>query len=190
MNKRKHAYDDKKEEDPDKKRKTTTTTLVSLKVSQLRKTGYNNIKEWLEAADSKNVYIGRRERVFIHHNDIYAKEPPGSKSLQLGGVCYKKVAENPQQSCSQLATRSITEFAPGSYVSAKGTVVEFFRIHASKFQNPFTIKEEGGRQNCIDRFSDYLQKHEVDVTELCGKTLGCWCAPEPCHGDAILRKLR
>ena len=25
------------------------------------------------------------------------------------------------------------------------------------------------------------------LSELRGKTLGCWCAPEPCHGDVLAR---
>lgn len=27
---------------------------------------------------------------------------------------------------------------------------------------------------------------EVLKSELRGKTLGCWCAPKPCHGDVLL----
>ena len=25
------------------------------------------------------------------------------------------------------------------------------------------------------------------LAELDGKTLGCWCAPNPCHGDVLVR---
>lgn len=29
-----------------------------------------------------------------------------------------------------------------------------------------------------------------DLHELRGKTLGCWCHPEPCHGDVLCRLVR
>lgn len=28
------------------------------------------------------------------------------------------------------------------------------------------------------------------LTPLAGKTLGCWCAPNPCHGDVYVRLCR
>jgi uncharacterized protein YabN with tetrapyrrole methylase and pyrophosphatase domain len=43
------------------------TTKVCIKVSNLRKIGYNNLREWM--ADDRNVYVGRRGRVFIHRKD-------------------------------------------------------------------------------------------------------------------------
>ena len=50
--------------------------MVSLKVNELRKRGYDNVSEWLSNAN--NLYIGRRMRIFIHTKQI-TKEPIGTK---------------------------------------------------------------------------------------------------------------
>lgn len=32
-----------------------------------------------------------------------------------------------------------------------------------------------------------LPRTAAALPELAGKTLGCWCAPRPCHGDVLVR---
>lgn len=61
------------------------------------------------------------------------------------------------------------------------------------FGNPFEIGRNGDREEVITRFREYAQDrmyHDPDyrtrVKALHGKTLGCFCAPEPCHGDVLL----
>lgn len=65
----------------------------------------------------------------------------------------------------------------------------------TRFGNPFKLDEDGGsytREESIDKYRDWFKdKIENDeqfkeaVHELKGKTLGCWCKPQPCHGDVI-----
>lgn len=57
--------------------------------------------------------------------------------------------------------------------------------------NPYVV-EDYGRQKSIEKFRDaFLDKLEHNerfrksVLELEGKTLGCWCKPQSCHGDVI-----
>jgi hypothetical protein len=56
--------------------------------------------------------------------------------------------------------------------------------------NPFRIGQAGTREEVIAayeahlRFSPELRRR---LPELRGKVLGCWCAPEPCHGDVLAR---
>ena len=38
--------------------------VVSLKLQQLKQRGYNNVAEWL--SNSKDLYVERRMRMFIH----------------------------------------------------------------------------------------------------------------------------
>jgi hypothetical protein len=65
---------------------------------------------------------------------------------------------------------------------------------ASKWCNPFKSKQYGDR--CIELYEQHLDKLLEDESNLFeflllrGKNLGCWCAPKPCHGDVIVRKLR
>jgi hypothetical protein len=66
----------------------------------------------------------------------------------------------------------------------------------SKWGNPFdwrgnkkTIPVKD-RSEAIARYEAYLlAKPELlqSLPELKGKDLACWCAPEACHGDVLLR---
>lgn len=58
----------------------------------------------------------------------------------------------------------------------------------SKWGNPFTL-HTGSRRDVIERFRSYLlgtPRLLADLDELRGKDLVCWCAPLPCHADALL----
>ena len=65
----------------------------------------------------------------------------------------------------------------------------------SIFGNPFSIGKDGTREEVIIKYRDYFYKKLVDmnfwnaVQTLKGKTLGCWCCPQKCHGDVILELL-
>ena len=59
----------------------------------------------------------------------------------------------------------------------------------SKWGNPFVIGRDGTRREVVEKYRDLLNSSpslvEEAKQELTGKVLGCWCAPELCHGDAI-----
>lgn len=62
------------------------------------------------------------------------------------------------------------------------------RGRGSIWGNPFVIGEHGTRDQVIDRFAEWLPtqpKLMAKVHELHGKTLGCFCAPQRCHGDVL-----
>ena len=57
----------------------------------------------------------------------------------------------------------------------------------SKWANPFKVKSSS-RTGCTDQYRDYvLASPELmgRLGELKGKVLGCWCAPERCHGHVL-----
>lgn len=57
--------------------------------------------------------------------------------------------------------------------------------------NPFRIGHDGDRAEVIERYERYLLESPhllASLHELKGKTLGCWCAPQPCHGDVLARR--
>lgn len=59
----------------------------------------------------------------------------------------------------------------------------------SKWANPFSIKKYG-RVGCLKKYKKYIENNEVlmnSLKELDGNELGCWCHPEPCHGDILLK---
>lgn len=60
----------------------------------------------------------------------------------------------------------------------------------SKWGNPFTIGRDGTRQEVIGRYERWLLTQPellAALPDLAGKTLACWCAPRPCHGDVLAR---
>lgn len=69
-----------------------------------------------------------------------------------------------------------------------------FPQRESVFANRFKIGKDGTREEVIRKYEeDIIKKLEEDVllrrelVMLKGKNLGCWCHPEPCHGDVLLR---
>lgn len=57
-----------------------------------------------------------------------------------------------------------------------------------KWGNPFVIGLDGTRREVVERYRAYLMNSPdllASLPELEGKTLGCWCAPLPCHGDVL-----
>ena len=61
----------------------------------------------------------------------------------------------------------------------------------SKWGNPFIIGRDGDRKTVVRKHQIWLQQ-SGDVSrdaleQLRGKDLVCFCAPEPCHGDALLQ---
>jgi hypothetical protein len=60
------------------------------------------------------------------------------------------------------------------------------------FGNPFRLKANEQRSATIERYRKYFENRmKTDpefarrIQELKGKTLGCFCKPEACHGDVI-----
>lgn len=56
--------------------------------------------------------------------------------------------------------------------------------------NPFVIGKDGTREEVIYKYRCHILSEPSVVAmirrDLRGKTLGCWCAPKPCHGDVLL----
>ncbi|HLB22190.1 MAG TPA: DUF4326 domain-containing protein, partial [Solirubrobacteraceae bacterium] len=59
----------------------------------------------------------------------------------------------------------------------------------SKWGNPFVVGRHGTRDECIALYEDWIvQQGELMAAlgELRGAVLGCFCAPQACHGDVLL----
>jgi len=60
----------------------------------------------------------------------------------------------------------------------------------SKWGNPFVVGRHGTREQVIERYERWLLGNDAlmaALPELCGKVLGCWCAPRACHGEVLVR---
>lgn len=58
----------------------------------------------------------------------------------------------------------------------------------SPWGNPFKIGPDGNRAEVIELYRTYILNDPellARVKSLKGKRLGCWCHPQPCHGDVL-----
>ncbi len=70
------------------------------------------------------------------------------------------------------------------------------RGHDGYFGNPFRIQPGTPRGSSIQKYSNYFYgrieqdpEFKAAIHNLKGKTLACFCAPLPCHGNVIARYL-
>lgn len=64
----------------------------------------------------------------------------------------------------------------------------------SSWGNPYAIGPDDDREEVIRKYKydferGFLKGGKEDFRELAGKTLGCYCKPEACHGDVIAEYL-
>lgn len=63
-----------------------------------------------------------------------------------------------------------------------------WQLPASKWENPFSVSKYG-RDQALEKYREYIlgNKELMDsLPELAGQVLGCWCKPDPCHGDILV----
>ena len=63
----------------------------------------------------------------------------------------------------------------------------------SIWANPFKIGGGMMREDVIRQYAHYYANNndlKQKLYSLCGKNLGCWCAPEPCHGDVLIAEIK
>lgn len=59
----------------------------------------------------------------------------------------------------------------------------------TKWGNPYIIGKDGTREEVIEKYRNWIVKQPDlmnSIDELKGKRLGCWCHPNPCHGDVLI----
>lgn len=80
---------------------------------------------------------------------------------------------------------------PTTVVHCKKEPCDVYIGRPTKWGNPYIIGPDGTREEVIEKFRKYFfgRKDLMDaaLTELGGKRLGCFCAPDKCHGDVLAR---
>lgn len=77
----------------------------------------------------------------------------------------------------------------GKVVHCKREPYDIYIGRPGKWGNPFQIGRDGTREEVIRKYERWVTEQPDLVTslpDLAGKTLGCWCAPKPCHGDVLV----
>ncbi len=85
----------------------------------------------------------------------------------------------------------------GKVVHCKKEPYNVYIGRPSKWGNPFKIGCDGTREEVIEKYEEWLigarsswmerPSLEEAKKELKGKVLGCWCKPNACHGDILMR---
>lgn len=71
-----------------------------------------------------------------------------------------------------------------------------FPYESSIWANPFKITKDVSRSDCIKKYEKYIRQKIIDenlqeeLIKLKDKNLGCWCKPEACHGDILLKLIK
>ena len=86
------------------------------------------------------------------------------------------------------------------YIARRGVVLINKRRYPeinSIWANPFKINKESDRDTVIKQYEFYIRNKlnsgEISIDELLklkDKNLGCWCYPEPCHGDILIKLIK
>ena len=64
---------------------------------------------------------------------------------------------------------------------------------SSLWGNPFRISASTTREQAICKYEAFLtNNYELQnaLWQLCNKELGCWCFPEPCHGQVLINAVK
>mmetsp|Transcript_17895 Transcript_17895/g.26803 ORF Transcript_17895/g.26803 Transcript_17895/m.26803 type:complete len:144 (+) Transcript_17895:70-501(+) len=78
--------------------------------------------------------------------------------------------------------------------STKKNNRRIFHYQKSKWHNPFLVRDHGLDASLI-MYEAYIREkiekdpQTFDINSLEGKNLGCWCKPNRCHGDILVRIL-
>lgn len=65
-----------------------------------------------------------------------------------------------------------------------------WNLPASKWANPFTLAKYNDRDRVLAEYEAFIRATPylmACIPELAGLRLGCWCAPENCHGDVLVK---
>lgn len=85
---------------------------------------------------------------------------------------------------------------PNNVYIGRGRIVfidgERYPPHDSPFANPYKVGKDGTREEVIAKYVAYMTA-KIESSPLLyeqlrsmkGKNLGCWCAPDSCHGDIL-----
>lgn len=89
-----------------------------------------------------------------------------------------------------------TDDPANTYIGRRGIVFingKRFPEQDSPFANPYKIGKGNTREDVLAQYKVYIERKiankEVDLEQLRGQKLGCWCKPDPCHCDILIELL-
>ena len=76
-------------------------------------------------------------------------------------------------------------------VHCKREAYDVYIGRPSIWGNPFVIGKDGTREEVVEKYRRWLLTQPDllgKIVILKGKTLGCWCKPQACHGDILAER--
>ena len=82
------------------------------------------------------------------------------------------------------------------YIGRKGVLILDKKRYPEKdsiWANPYKINKNNDRADVINKYEIYIREkleddyYKEELLKLRGKNLGCWCKPESCHGDVLIK---
>ncbi|MHB1926536.1 MAG: DUF4326 domain-containing protein [Leptospirillum sp.] len=111
----------------------------------------------------------------------------------LGKQIFSKEVSGEQQT---FVSPAMAPKGEGRVVHCKKEPYDVYIGRPSKWGNPFTHKAGttaqtvvGSREEAVEAYREWITTQPdlmAALPELKGKTLGCWCAPQVCHGDVLV----
>jgi hypothetical protein len=85
------------------------------------------------------------------------------------------------------------QVAPGQvYIGRQTDPRTGWKLRRSKWHNPFKVGRDGTIAEVLVKYEAHVRADPTlmaALPELREKVLACWCKPEPCHGDVLIRLL-
>jgi hypothetical protein len=85
-----------------------------------------------------------------------------------------------------------TDLATIRYAEMNGLYVRADRF--SDWGNPFEMGKDGNRSEVCDNYENHYLPFKPSIlkkiNDLKGRALGCWCAPERCHCDTLIKLIK
>ena len=162
---------------------------------------YTQIKNrgfWLYMGPSRSQDITKNEYGFIKHSSNYPScvdQDTGDFDRIESNYSYYKNIDDFKNRIECIYDESVL----CKVVHFKKDPYDIYIGRPSKWSNPFSHISDGNtiakyivdsRGESIIAYKDWITTGDGinllnDLHELCGKTLGCWCKPNICHGDIL-----
>jgi len=68
-----------------------------------------------------------------------------------------------------------------------------WKLNGSIWANPFKVKDYNSNEQACNEYEKYLINNKELLSQLpilVGKKLACWCVPQPCHTDIIIKIMK
>jgi hypothetical protein len=68
-----------------------------------------------------------------------------------------------------------------------------WKLKASIWANPFKVSEYENNEAVCIKYEEYIRKNEEllsNLKNLVGKKLACWCIPQPCHCEVLIKLMK